>query len=392
MSGLLGGIVVVEMAQVITGPMAGMLLAELGADVVKVEPPGTGDSFRRWEGGKAETDVPASFAAYNRGKRSVTLDTRTERGRDVYRTLVDRADVVIENFRPGVLDGAGIGPLALRERNPRLVYCSITGAGPVGPRASAPVFDAVAQARSGLWSQFSDLERPEPVGPPMADQLTAMYAALAVAAAIERRHATGVGCTLEVSMLGACMAFQTLAITGLLAGEPAPDRRTRARRSLTFAFHGSDGLPFCIHLSSPQKFWESLCGAIGQPALASDQRFAAKRDRTDAYEELRAVLQETFGTRTRNEWLRRLDDCGVPAAPIFDLGEVVADPQVVAIEMLVPGDEDGTTVLGSAISVDGHRCRSDGPAPSLGIHTDEVLRELGFDGVAIAGLRAEGAV
>lgn len=390
--GPLGGLLVLEVAQVITGPMAGMLLAELGADVVKVEPPGRGDSFRRWEGGSGGIDVPPSFSAYNRGKRSVTLDTKTEAGRDVYLRLAQRADIVIENFRPGVMDAAGVGPMALRVRNPRLVYCSITGTGTAGPRATRPVYDAVAQATSGLWSQFSDLARPQPVGPPMADQLTALYATLAILAAIEQRHVSGAGATVEVSMLGACLAFQTLAVTGFLAGEPAPSPHTRARRSLTLAFSSSDGLPFCVHLSSPQKFWEALCAAIEQPGLATDPRFARKADRTDAYDELHAVLQGAFGTRTRAEWLTRLDAAGVPAAAILDLGEAVADPQVAAIGMLVPGTGAGSDVLGSAISVDDRRCAATVPAPRLGGHTEELLVELGYDADQIAALRDEGVL
>ena len=264
MADLLDGVVVLEVAQVITGPMAGLQLAELGADVVKVEPPERGDSFRRWEGGG--DGVPSSFAAYNRGKRSVTLDLKTARGRDLYTRLAGRADVVLENFRTGAMDAAGIGPDALRHRHPRLVYCSITGMGTTGPRASQPTYDAVAQATSGLWSQFTDLAAPEPLGPPLADQLTALYATIGVLAALDRRNRTGAGSTVEVSMLSACMAFQTLAITGILAGGEVPDRTTRPRLSLTFALRGADGLPFCVQLSSPRVKCQRCSGSWARDA------------------------------------------------------------------------------------------------------------------------------
>lgn len=388
MSDVLAGVVVLEIAQVITGPMAGLQLAELGADVVKVEPPDRGDSFRRWEGGG--DGVPASFAAYNRGKRSVTLDVKTEEGRELYLRLAERADVVLENFRPGVMDAAGIGPHALRARFPRLVYCSITGSGTTGPRAMQPTYDAVAQATSGLWSQFTDLAAPEPLGPPLADQLTALYATIGVLAALERRRRTGEGSVVEVSMLSACMAFQTLALTGVLAGEEVPDRATRARRSLTFAFQGADGLPFCVHLSSPQKFWTALCEALEQPALATDPRFAAKRDRTAAYVELRTVLQGHFAARPRAAWLACLAAHGVPAAPLQHLGEVVDDEQARAIGMLP--DAGGRRFLAGAVSCDGARAAAAAPPPVLGQDTDAVLTELGCSPADVARLRAEGVV
>lgn len=385
---LLEGVVVLEIAQVITGPMCGLQLAELGADVVKVEPPARGDSFRRWEGTGGE--VPASFAAYNRGKRSITLDVKTEKGRQLYKRLAARADVVIENFRPGVMDAMGLGPRSLRAQFPGLVYCSITGSGTTGPRADQPTYDAVAQAASGLWSQFTDLADPEPLGPPLADQLTALYATIAVLAALERRSRAGVGTDVEVSMLSACMAFQTLALTGVLAGEDVPDRATRARRSLTFAFTGADNLPFCVHLSSPQKFWVALCEALGQPELAADPRFAAKRDRTAAYEELRAVLQSHFSGRTRAAWLECLAANGVPAAPLQNLGEVVEDEQVRAIGMLP--EIDGRRFLAGAASCNGRRAAATAPPPGLGTDTDAILTDLGCTPDEMARLRAEGVV
>lgn len=366
---LLEGVVVVEMAQVITGPMAGMLLADLGARVLKVEDPARGDSFRRWNG-NGDSSVNAAFAAFNRGKESVAIDTKSTEGQETYRRLVQEADVVIENFRPGVLDRAGIGYEHLGRANPRLVYCHISGMGTTGPRSAMPTYDGVAQALSGLWSQLTDLTRPEAVGPAFADQLTAMYAVLAVLAALQRREASGGGSKLEVDMLSSCLSFQTLAVTSFLMDGAGTDRTTRARGSLCYGFVGSDSRPFCVHLSSPEKFWDALCRVLDDPAIKDDPMFTTKRDRSVHFEELGARLQKAFARKPRDYWLRRLDDEGVPGGPINSISEALTDPQVAAIGSLGPHGPLAPVV------VDGTRCGAEAPAPELGAHTERVLGEL----------------
>ena len=391
-AGPLAGVTVVELATVITGPYAGMLLADLGADVVKVEAP-AGDGFRGWDGSGA-TSVRPAFAAYNRGKRSIAIDLKTDDGRAVLHRLAAEADAVVENFRPGVADRLGIGYEDLRAVNPAVVYCSITGLGSVGPERDRPTYDAVAQAMSGLWSQLADLTDPDPVGPPMSDQLTGMYAALAVLAAVTGARRTGEGQHLEVSMLASTLAFQGLAVATYRSDGVVPRRRTRAETSQSYGFVASDGLPFAVHLSTPHKFWVGLCATVGAPELAQDPRFGTKGDRIRHYEELKRTLAARFATGTREHWLAELARHDVPAAPILDLAEAVTHPQVVASGLLAPHDDPRHDLapVRSPVRVGGRALAAALPAPALSEHADELLTELGLDADRIAGLRGTGVV
>ena len=387
---LLKGVKIVEAANVITGPLAGMLLADLGADVLKVEAP-SGDPFRRWE---AESDdVRPAFAAYNRGKRSIGLNLKDDVGRSLFMELVASADVVIENSRPGVMDKLGVGWEALREVNPRLVYCYVSGMGTVGPDRDRPTFDAVAQAMSGLWSQFTDLAAPEPVGPPMADQLTGMYAAMSILAGLRHRDATGEGVRLEVSMLASCLAFQTAAVADVTIDGKVAGKTSRARSSQSYAFVGSDGKPFAVHLSTPQKFWHGLCRTVEMPDLAQDPRYAVKSARIAGYDELHELLARVFMTRPRDAWLARLAAEDVPAAPILTVEDAVDHPQVRAIDVI---DRDGGPrlrgLVRSPVQVDGRHCASDRPPPLLGEDTAAVLDELGVSAAEQDRLGANGTV
>ena len=390
--GMLAGIRIVELASVITGPYAGMLLADLGAEVVKVEPP-TGDGFRGWDGSGSVSVRPA-FAACNRGKQSIAIDLKTTEGREVLSRLVSRADAVVENFRPGVADRLGIGYDDLHAVNERLVYCSITGMGTEGPDRDRPTYDAVAQAMSGLWSQLADLADPEPVGPPMADQLTGMYAALAVLAGVTGARRTGTGQHLEVSMLGACIAFQGLSVATYIGSSEVPTKSTRARTSQSYGFVAGDGQPFTVHLSTPHKFWVGLCRAVGRPELVEDPRFVTKGDRIRSYDELRAGLSERFATAPRQVWLDRLAEHDVPAAPILDVGEMTGHPQVTASGILErTGDpRHDMAPVRSPVRSSGVHLSAPLPSPELSEHTDEVLAGLGIDAAGIARLRSAGAV
>jgi crotonobetainyl-CoA:carnitine CoA-transferase CaiB-like acyl-CoA transferase len=387
---LLDGVRIVEVANVITGPFAGMLLADLGADVLKVEAP-SGDPFRRWQ---AESDdVRPAFAAYNRGKRSIGVNLKDEAGQALFRQLVASADVVIENSRPGVMDKLGLGWETLREVNPRLVYCYVSGMGTTGPDRDRPTYDAVAQAVSGLWSQFSDLADPQPVGPPMADQITGLYAAMSILAALRQRDATGQGTRVEVSMLASCLGFQTAGVADFTIEGKVATTSSRARSSQSYAFVGSDGLPFAVHLSSPQKFWRGLCRVVGMPELADDPRYAVKSARIAHYAELRQLLGEVFATQPRDVWLVALADNDVPAAPILRIDEAVEHPQVRAIDVV---DRDGPPrlrgLVRSPVVVGGRHCAADRPPPLLGEDTASVLEELGVPAQERDGLHRAGSV
>ncbi len=392
MAGPLEGINVLEMTNFISGPYAAMLLADLGAEVIKVEMPGTGDPFRQWS--EREQEVRPQFAAYNRGKKSITVNIQTEKGREVFRRLAQRADVLLENFRPGTMERLGLGYEALRETNPRLVYCSITGMGSTGPYRHRPTYDAIAQAMSGLWSVFTDPKNPRPIGPALSDQLTGVYAAYGVLAALVTRATRGYGQKIETSMLSASMAFMTAAIADYtLAGEIA-DQDARPRRSQSYAFVASDGLPFAIHLSSPPKFWQGLTTAIGHPELMEDPRFKGKNDRVRNYEALRDILAEIFRTRPRAEWLAVLEQHDVPCAPIYNIVEAINDPQAQHIGMVRTFGQGSRAVqlVGFPVEFVDTPCEPGLPPPSVGEHTEEILRGLGYTDQDIALMREEGAI
>ena len=311
-TGLLAGVVVLEMASAISGPYAGMLLGDIGANVIKVEQPGTRDIFRSWSGDGAQ--VGPFFAAYNRGKCSVTIDVKKVEGQQAFLALARMADVVIENFRPGTLDRLDISYAACATQNARLIYCSITGMGNRGPRRDLPTYDATEQALSGLWSQFVDLANPESVGPPLCDQLTGLFAAYGIFAALYPRARSGLGQRVDTNLLSAALTFETNRIADLLMEGRIADRRSRARRSQSYAFMAGDGEPFTIHLSTPQKFWRGLTLAVSRPDLEDDPRFRTKAPRISNHDALSVILAEIFRSRSRSEWLLLLAQHDVPAA------------------------------------------------------------------------------
>lgn len=378
---MLKGVRIVEMANVISGPFAGMLLADMGADVIKVEPPGRGDPFRIWAG--SDEGIAPSFAAYNRGKRSVTLDTLSEAGRRAYVRLVATADVVIDNFRPGVLDGSGIGPKRLCDDFPGLIYCSISGLGSSGPDRDLPTYDAIAQARSGLWSQLTDLAAPEAVGPPISDQLTGLYAAQAILGALVARGRNGgKGQHIEVSMLGASLAFQTHVVAEYMATGAIPDSTSRAHVSQSYAFVAADGKALAIHLSSQPKFWAGLLDVLDRRDLDTDPRFNPRKRRHENYDALRDELQRTIGTRPRDEWLKALRAADVPSGPIYRLDEALADPQTRAQNLVSVFGREGRAMhlVGRGFQTTAALPDpADCPVPQLGEHNAEVLHECGLE-------------
>ncbi len=388
MAGPLAGTRVLEMASFISGPYAGMLLADLGADVVKVEQPGTGDPFRGW-GEREGKDTP-QFAAYNRGKRSVTLDLQSAAGREAYQRLAGTSDVVIENFRPGTAERLGIGYEVLEPLNPRIVYCAITGRGSTGPQKNRPTYDAIAQAITGLWSVLIDMAEPRPVGPPLSDQLTGLYAAYGILAALAARSASGAGQRLEVSMLSATMAFLTEPVANYLHDGEISTAASRPRRSLSFALAAADGLPLAIHLSSPPKFWEGLTAVLGREDLREDARFSSRAQRVRNYEALHAELASAIRARPRAEWLALLEQNDVPAAPINNVAEALADSQVEHLRLVREfGEGDRRLPLvGFPVQFAQTDCLPGLPPPRLGEHTDEVLVSLGYDSAALHEMRA----
>src|SRR5712691_2311428 len=272
----LAGVRVIEVATFITGPYAGMLLAALGADVVKIEPPGPGDPFRLWSGG----DTSPRFTAFNRGKRSMCVDLRHAASREVVHRLVMGADVLIENHRPGVMRRLSIDYEALSALNARLIYCSISGFGQDGPSAGRPAYDQVGQAVSGLMSLLTDGDQPpRPIGPTFSDSLTSLFSMIGILSALNARTVTQTGQHVRTSMLQSTLGFLVEPIAHLAATGASPGPYTRPRQSQSYGFRTSDGTSLVIHLSTPDKFWHGLLRALECAQLGEDPRFASYASR-----------------------------------------------------------------------------------------------------------------
>jgi len=385
---------VLELASYVTGPYAAALLADMGADIVKVEEPGQGDPFRSWVppgGSKGEAGIAPTFRGVNYSKRSIAVDLRQPRGREVVVRLVRAADVLVENFRPGTLERLGLGYDDVSAANPRIVYCSISGFGTDGPYRDRPGYDTIGQALSGLLGLLTDLDDPRPVGVSLSDHITGVFAAYGILAALVGRERTGRGRKVETSLLQATTAFLAENAGRFLADpREAPTRASRSRLAQVYAFRAGDGKPFVIHLSSPPKFWEGLTAAVGRPELRDDPRFADRRARAKNYDELHRALAAIFAGRPRDEWLAALQENDVPAAPILRLDEVFADPQVRALGLvreLVHPTAGPVPLVGSAVRM-GAEDRATAP-PLLGEHTSVVLQELGYTADEVAALATE---
>lgn len=375
MSGALAGVRVLDLTRYIPGPYATLLLGDLGADVIKVERP-EGDPFRNSRGGK----YGATFLAFNRNKRAIVLDTANAAEQARLQQLVSTADVLIDNFRPGVLAKIGLEPKALAERHPRLIHCSITGFGDTGPYRTRPAFDHVGQALSGIMSLLVDPARPEAFGPTISDNVTAMYASQAVLAALVARGQNGRGKRLEVNMLEASMAFIQDIYTNLARDGQVAGKFSRVARSNAFVLTGKDGKMLALHLSTTEKFWGELIAALDAPELASDPRFATHQARVKHYHELSAALQERFAACDRGEWMARLDKTDVPFSPVNTVADAAADPQVAALGTMVRvvhPSEGAVDLIASPILANGKRPLQAMRAPPLiGEHTNEILAEL----------------
>lgn len=363
MSAALEGIRVIEVAGYVTGPYAGMLLGDLGAEVIKIEEPGSGDPYRGWG---------SNFISLNRNKKSVALDLRSETGRESLLSLIGRADVLIENFRPGVADRLGFGYATLQVRNPRLVYCSITGFGPDGPYRDWPGYDTVGQAMSGLLGLLTDLDDPGAMGISLSDHLTGLFACYGILGALMARERTGEGQLVETSLLQASIAFNGENAARYFATGQVPSRASRSREAGIFVFTAGDGLPFVVHLSSPPKFWEGLLEATGRGDLAADARFGTREGRREHHDELVDTLATVFGTDSRAVWLERLRQQDVPCAPINRVDEVFEDPQVRHLGMRRTMGK--AEVVGPGVTLQGTPVEYRLEPPTLGEHTDEVLR------------------
>jgi formyl-CoA transferase/CoA:oxalate CoA-transferase len=395
MPGALSGVTVIDLTRVLSGPYCTMVLADHGARVIKIEHPVRGDDTRHW-GPPFIASESAYFLSINRNKESVTLDFKRPGGRQILERLLSRADVVVENFRPGTLDAVGLGANEVLARHPRIVYCSISGYGQTGPRREEPGYDAVMQAEGGLMSITGDADGPPyRLGVAITDIVSGLFAAQGVMAALLARGQTGRGQVVDIGMLDATAALLTYQAGNYFATGHAPARLGNRHPTIApyESVHAADG-EFVI-AGGNDSIWRRLCDVIGRPELADDPRFRTNSDRMTHYSELRAALEEALKTKTRSEWVRELTAAGVPCGSVREISEVLADPQLAARGMIaeVPHSTIGTArVINSPVKLSETPPSVRTAPPTLGQHTRAVLTELGYDPQEIDGFNAAGAI
>jgi crotonobetainyl-CoA:carnitine CoA-transferase CaiB-like acyl-CoA transferase len=373
-----------------------MLLADMGARVIKVEQPGRGDDTRAW-GPPFVGDESAYFLSINRNKESLTLDLKHPDGRRVLERLLERADVLVENFRPGTLERLGLGYEAVSLRWPRVVYCSISGFGQTGPRRAEPGYDAVIQAEAGLMSITGEAAGPPlRLGVAIADIVTGMFAAQGIAMALLARARTGRGQQVDIGMLDSTTALLTYQAANYFATGRAPARLGNRHPTIVpyETFEAADG-EFVLAVGNDE-LWKRFCRAVGVAALAEDPRFVTNRARSQHYGALRGLLAERFRTRSTADWMAALSAAGVPCGAVRDVAETLGDPQMAARDMVAVVDHvtlGAMQTLGLPIKLSSTPGAIRTAPPVLGQHTDQILRtDLSLNDAEIATLRASGAV
>jgi len=394
---LFAGVRVLDLSRMLAGPYGSLLLADMGADVIKIEEPDGGDPMRAMGPPFLANGESAYFLAINRNKKSVAIDLTRGAGRAAFLDLVRTSDVVWENFRPGVLARLGCDYATLAAVNPRLVVCSISAYGQDGPYRDWPAFDLALQAMGGAMSLTGETTAaPVRMGLPMGDLAGGMFGAFAVAGALYRRAMTGAGAHVDLSLLDCQVSLLTYIAQYFWTDGRVPTRMGSAHSSVVpyGALAARDG--HLIVAVFAEKFWGAFCRAVEHPEWERDPRFATNRDRVANRAALMPLVEATFATRTTDDWLARLREHGVPAAPILAVDQVLADPQVKHRDMVVEVRHAALgplPTLGTPIKVEDAPALEIAPPPRLGEHTDEVLGTLlGYSATRIAGLRASGDV
>jgi len=387
---ILTDVTVIECATFVTGPYATALLADLGARVIKIESPPAGDPYRYFA---PDPYFSFNFAHLNRNKESIVLDLKSPEGRKICLDLARNADVFVENFRPGTADRLGLGYEAMHALNARLIYCSISAFGQSGPYVGKPGFDTLGQAISGLLSLLSDADEPKVMGMAVSDYVTGLSAGYGILGALMARAKSGEGCRVETSLLQATLSFIGETAAGYLRTGNVPNRMTRVRNAHAFAFVCKDGLPLAIHCSVPEKFWLALLKAAERTDLVADGRFKTRDRRRQNFEALERTLMPTFRTKTRDEWLKRLEANDVPVAPLCNIAEAMADPQVRHLgltEELEHAKAGKLTFIGGPVKYDNLNKKISTPSSLLGEQTVAILSEIGYGQEAIDEFAAKG--
>jgi crotonobetainyl-CoA:carnitine CoA-transferase CaiB-like acyl-CoA transferase len=379
----LEGVRVIEVGQALAGPLAGVLLADMGADVIKIEKPEGGDDARIWGppyGPDGETSL--YFYSQNRNKRSVVLDLKVAADIETLNELCETADILIQNLRPGVVDEIGIGPEAMLARHPRLIYCSIWAFGYQGPLRMKPGFDPLLQAYGGMMSVTGRPEDPPTFcGASINDKATGMFCTIGALAALRQRDKTGKGCLVDTSLFDSALHWVEGGINSYLANGNVPKRHGTGGNVIVpyQTFDCADGLALCLAPGN-DRLWARCAVVLGHPDWATDPKFAKSAARVANKTELLPMIAAAMKTRARADWVDALEKAGVPCSPVNDIGELAATPQFAASEMMVqlpvrPGEASAPRVVGLPITFDRKRPVSPRSAPKLGEHTDEVLGE-----------------
>jgi len=392
----LENIKVLDLTRVLAGPYCTMILKDLGAEVIKVEVPGTGDDARAF--GPFKNGQSLYFVSLNREKKSISINLKTEKGKEILKKLVKKFDVIIENYRPGTMEKLGLGYDVLKEINPKIIYASTSGFGHSGPDSKKAAYDILAQARGGVMSITGWPDTPPTrVGMSLGDISAGMYTAIGVLAAIRQQDKTGLGQKVDISMLDCQISMLENAIARFQVDQKSPEPLGNKHPTITpfQAFKASDH--YFVIAAGNDALWKKLCEAIGKPELVCDERFISNKLRAQNLKELDAVLNGALSHKTAAEWLKIIDNAGVPCGPINTIEDIMSDPQVISRNMIVEVEDKhaGTVkISGNPIkmtSVPESATRE--PAPEIGENNNEIFKEyLGFSNSEIEQLNSEGVI
>jgi CoA:oxalate CoA-transferase len=386
---------VLDLTRVLAGPYASMMMADFGADIIKIEAPKTGDDSRAF--GPFVGKESAYFMSLNRGKRSMTLNLKEPEACNIFREMVTKADIVLENYRPGTMEKFGLGYEELKKLNPKIIYTACSGFGHTGPYSSKPAYDVIVQGMGGIMS-ITGQENGEPtrVGASVGDLTAGLFAVIGTLTALYHREVTGIGQKVDVAMLDCQVAILENAISRYLTSGIVPGPIGNRHPSITpfEGFKAKDG--YVIIAVGNDRLWAKFCELIGRQDLTKDERFISNSKRTENQKALKVILDTVFPAKTVDEWLAAIDEAGIPCGPINTIDRVLKDPQVLARDMIVEIEHPIAgkfKMPGVPIKLSETPGAVEKPAPLLGQHTEEILQEmLGFTKAKVAALREQGVL